>query len=104
MENEKGIEELKMSLALKKEKFNKIRLGDFGNSQSEKEEFLDDVGLLVTEVFDIPLVGEVKEDVGEVKGDEGIVLEDVDESQMVKKKQTINLSNLGTSFFGRKRR
>ncbi|MBF01948.1 MAG: hypothetical protein CMP76_01500 [Flavobacterium sp.] len=93
MENQKDLEALRHSLSLKLEAFNKIRFGyadeSFKNQQIKREEI----------VFNT-----IEAEEGELVGVES----DFDSlSQSFRKpeyKSAMNLTNLGTSYFGRRRR
>ena len=103
MENQKDIEALKYSLSLKLEIFNKIRYGyesliqeeidsnDVNNSLLTEENKLINNSEKFLEkelVFDDDKAEELKE------GSKNIP----------ERKSTMNISNLGTSYFGRRRR
>lgn len=93
MENQKDLEALRYSLSLKLEAFNKIRFGyadeSFKNQQIKREEIV---------------VNTIEAEEGELVGVES----DFDSlSQSFRKpeyKSAMNLTNLGTSYFGRRRR
>ncbi|NHN26030.1 hypothetical protein FIA58_010120 [Flavobacterium jejuense] len=103
MENQKDIEILKSSLALKLELFNKIRYG----YDTVKEEFnFKDVNKASE---DYPVINDEKEVVDDLEKELVLVDENVEELKVEsrnssERKSAMNISNLGTSYFGRRRR
>jgi hypothetical protein len=98
MENQKDIEVLQYALAMKLEVFNKIRFGNI----DVKDEVENDLILTKDEIVEDSYVVE-----SIVDKEEELVLQEVDsldDKDDIVRKSNINLSNLGTSFFGRKRR
>ncbi|WP_130734213.1 hypothetical protein [Flavobacterium sp. J27] len=94
MENQKDLEALKYSLSLKLETFNKIRFGyadeSFRNQEIKREE---------------PIFNAIElEEEGELVGVESGIDFVAQSTKKPEFKSAMNLTNLGTSYFGRRRR
>ncbi|CAM4057665.1 MULTISPECIES: hypothetical protein [Flavobacterium] len=104
MENQKDIEVLQYALAMKLEVFNKIRFGniDVKDENNVVDETENDLIEIKNEIIEDSHVEEKIDD-----KEEELILQEVDsldDKDDTVRKSNINLSNLGTSFFGRRRR
>ncbi|VXB45981.1 conserved hypothetical protein [Flavobacterium sp. 9AF] len=105
MENQKDIEVLRESLNLKMEKFNRIRFGYEDMAKvSEIVEIEEEIVLTQPDVFSFDSIAndiEEEKELVEVGGD--FYSQDTNEKKS-EFKPAMNLTNLGTSYFGRRRR
>lgn len=103
MENQKDIEALKYSLSLKLEIFNKIRYG-YEALIKEETQSNDVDNSLVTEENKVINTSEKSLEKELVLVDEKVEEFKEESKNTSERKSTMNISNLGTSYFGRRRR